>query len=184
MPTYYLDGYNVIYRCPELQILAEEDFEAARDTLVDRVARFAAVTGAAIKIVFDGRGRRAEPGEARGAPGLEIMYSPGHQSADALIERLVYNSRQRREIIVVSGDAGIRQLCTALGSFVMAPEHFLTMVRDKLRESGVALRREHERYRRMTVEDRLENGARDRLNELKGKLCPGKDPGRANGTGS
>lgn len=182
MPTYYLDGYNVIYRCPELQRLAAEDFEAARDTLADRVARYAAVTGAAIKIVFDGRGRRAEPGVAsRGAPGLEIVYSPGHLSADALIERLVYHSTDRREIVVVSGDAGIRQLCTALGSFVMAPDHFLTMVQDKLRESGIALRREHDRYRRLTVEDRLGDEARGKLGELKQKLGPGKEPGPGDG---
>lgn len=171
MNTYYIDGYNVIHFCPRLQPLADRDFEAARDTLIDRVSRYCAQTGEVARIVFDGRGRKPEPSAPfRGAPGLEVVYSPGHLSADTLIERFVYGSKNRREIVVVTGDQGIRQLCRGLGSFVMAPEHFLDMIQETLDRAGHALRVDAQRYCSSPLEDRLDDNARNRLNRLKRSL--------------
>ena len=106
---YYIDGYNVIHFCSQLRPLAEENFEAARDALVERVARFCAASGEVAKIVFDGRGHQAEPAPPfRGSPGMEVIYSPKSQSADAFIEREAYVAPRRGDVVVVTGDRGIR----------------------------------------------------------------------------
>lgn len=171
MPTYYIDGYNVIHQCPRLLRLTKTDFESARDSLIERVARFVGTTGDPSTIVFDGRGRNAEPHiPFRGPPGLEVIYSPGHLTADAVIERYVYSSSNRRDIVVVTGDRGIRDLCRGLGSLVMSPEHFLTIVEESLANSTAHLRTTFEKFSTNFLEDRLTNDARERLQRIKDSI--------------
>jgi predicted RNA-binding protein with PIN domain len=168
MPTFYIDGYNVIHQCPRLLRLSKSGFEAARDGLIERVARFVGTTGEPSTIVFDGRGRNAEPHTPfRGPPGLEVIYSPGHLTADAVIERHVYASSNRRDIVVVTGDHGIRDLCRGLGSLVMSPDHFLTIVEETLANSTAHLRTTFEKFSTNFLEDRLPDETREHLLRLK-----------------
>ncbi len=169
MPALYLiDGYNVIHHCPQLQRLTHSDFEASRDTLVERVSRFCTTTSEPVKIVFDGRGRTEQSQvQGRTAPGLEVVYSPGHLTADAVIERHVYAASNRREIVVVTGDRGIRDLCRGLGSLVMSPEHFLTIVDEALTRSTAQLRTTYERFSTNPLEDRLQDSGREHLKRIK-----------------
>jgi predicted RNA-binding protein with PIN domain len=168
---YLIDAFNVIYQCPQLKSLLGRDFEAARDALIERVSRYCGTTGEPAKVIFDGRGRRPEShAPHRGAPGLEVIYSPGHLTADAVIEREVYGTQNRREIIVVTGDRGIRDLCRGLGSLVMAPEHFLKMIDEVLTRSSAHLRTNYERFSTNLLEDRLTDQSRADLAKLKSRL--------------
>lgn len=182
--TYYIDGYNVVYRSPALhRFLAAEDFQAARQALVEKVGRLCAVDGSEATIVFDGQGRvvqLAPPDE--GPPGVEVIYSTDGQSADIVIERLVYLAADRNRIVVVTADREIREVCLALGALVMAPDNFLAAVhesRDGLAQILEQLRRAHPPHR---VEDHLDACAREHLDELRDKLpeqqvqAPAKQP--------
>src|SRR5690606_369734 len=99
---YYIDGYNVVHHAPTLVDLARHDLERARETLVDCVAHFCSLTGERARVVFDGVGSRPQPTRRPTAPGVEVIYAPAHKSADAYIERAVYKTADRREIIVVT----------------------------------------------------------------------------------
>jgi len=152
--AYYIDGYNVIYHSATLKPLALENFEIARDALIEKVGRFCVATGHHAKIVFDGRGRRGQaPASFEGAPNLEIMYTHGQQSADALIERTVYTAPTPRNIVVVSGDRGIQDLCRNLNALIIEPDNFLASIRET---DG--------------VENRLDGNAIDRLLKYKQDL--------------
>lgn len=169
--TYYIDGYNVIHHCARLKQLAQHHFEAARDELMERVARFCSATDHLGKIVFDGPDRNhALPELGAIAPRLEVAYSSRHKTADALIERWVYTAENRRNIVVVTADRGIRQLCQGLGALVMTPEHFLTEVRDVLSHAQTELHLAHHAQRRYTLEDRLDERALLRLAKIKENL--------------
>lgn len=128
MPTtFYIDGYNVIYRSKTLRPLAEEDFTRARETLIDRVAEICTALGRRAVLVFDGRSRHlpehAEHG--RGTSNLEVVYAPANKTADAVIERYVYQSSNKLDIVVVSGDRGLRDLCRNMGTLVIDADNFL-----------------------------------------------------------
>ena len=171
--TYYIDGYNIIHHCPQLRPLAHRDFEAARDALVDRVSRYCAVTGETASVVFDGRGRVTDlAAPLHASPGVDVIYSPAHQSADAYIERCVYESGDRLQIVVVSGDRGIRDLCRGLGTLTMTPRNFLGAVTDRLaRELETrSFRQSHHNIRRL--EDRLDHASHSHLHRLKRKFDP------------
>ena len=169
---YYIDGYNVIHHCPELQALAQADYEAARNRLLELAVQFRGATGARMSIVFDGRGDRPQTDASSAATaGVEILYSPGHQSADTVIERAVYAAEDRRRIVVVSGDRGLRELCRALGTLVMAPGHFLTEVQAAERELRTTAERLGQPGQAIgLMEDRLDAEALRRLLRLRKKL--------------
>src|SRR5215210_2141772 len=89
-PTLYLfDGYNVL-RAAGLE---------ERQELVDALASFVAVRGARGVVVFDGVGRD----ESYGA--LDVRFA---EHADALIERLAAEYRDRERVCLVSSDAAVR----------------------------------------------------------------------------
>ena len=168
---YYIDGYNVIHQCARLRPLAEESFEAARDALVERVAHYCAAVGVRIIIVFDGRGHAsdADPG-LPSAPGLSIVFSSRNQTADAFIEREIYAARDRRDIVVVSADRGIRDLCGGLGSLTMQPDNFLATIDMALSQARASLNASQSGYSRTPVEDRLDAKSVKRLKAIRKRL--------------
>ena len=89
-PTLYLfDGYNVLHAA------GMND----RDQLIDDLASFVALRGARGVVVFDGAG----PDGSFGA--LEVRFAP---HADALLERLAAENRERERVCLVSSDAALR----------------------------------------------------------------------------
>lgn len=89
-PTLYLfDGYNLLHAG------AFEDERA----LTDALASFVALRGARGVLVWDGAGPDADVGP------LAVRYAP---HADALLERLAAEHRDRERVCLVSSDAAVR----------------------------------------------------------------------------
>ena len=127
--VYYIDGYNLLHFHEPWEILAREDLAAARSKLIETVSRWRSRSGVEVRIVFDGQGRRAETSkEEGGEKGLTVTFASRHASADALIERGVYESVGRGPVIVVSGDHGVTDLCGGMGALCMSPKQFLSVV--------------------------------------------------------
>lgn len=128
MPTtFYIDGYNVIYRSKDLRPMAERDFGQAREALIERVAAICTAMGRRAVLVFDGRSRHL-PERAHhdtGAAGLEVLYAPANTTADAVIERFIYQATNKLDLVVVSGDRGLRDLCRNMGALVIDADNFL-----------------------------------------------------------
>jgi uncharacterized protein len=168
---YYIDGYNVIHFSSRLRALLDRDFEAARDTLLDWVARFCSDSGKHVRVVFDGRGLL--PGlqpSAPATPGLEVIYSADGQTADAYIERQVFESRGRKDIVVATADHGLRDLCRGMGAFTMTPDNFLATIRESLEQSRSELRHIHHDARSPRMEDHLDEETINKLRDLKERL--------------
>jgi predicted RNA-binding protein with PIN domain len=86
---YLFDGYNILHA---------GSFRD-REELIDRLASFVATRGARGVVVFDGVGDETAYGE------LSVRFA---SDADALLERLAAENREREEVTVVSSDAAIR----------------------------------------------------------------------------
>lgn len=169
---YYIDGYNVLHHSSLLRPLAQEDFEAAREALIDKVAQFCVATGKKVTLVFDGRGKHQPErvSHHRGMQNLELLYSPTTLSADAVIERRIYKETAKLETVVVSNDRGLRDLCRNMGAMTMDADNFLEATRETKREATE--RYETPRGETMTahLEERLSGDALARLKALKEKL--------------
>lgn len=169
---YYIDGYNLLHKSAALRPLAQEDFEAAREGLIDQVAHFCMATGHQVTIVFDGLSRH-EPEHVdhyRNVPGLKVLYAPKNRSADAVIERLVYGEPRRIEVVVVSTDRGLRDICTGMGALVMDADNFLTVAGDARREMDHNLQHRRKQTPEASIEERLDPGTVEALMKLRKKL--------------
>ncbi len=169
--TYYIDGYNLLHSSARLAKLAGADFEAARNGLVDEVARFCIATGEEVRLIFDGRGKRTGHVPATpGVSGLKVTFTPHDRTADAVIERAVYQASHRGRVVVVTGDRGIRDLCVGLGALVMSPEHFFSTAHAVYQETSAPTLAQQSVQTMGCVEDRLDEVARDRLAALRMRL--------------
>ena len=137
-PTLYLfDGFNLLHA---------GDYEDVRQ-LTDDLASFVAVRGALGVVVFDG------VGDDRTLGALEVRYAP---HADALLERLASENRDRERVCLVSSDMAV------IGTSGQEVAHLSsrTFVRDlepaKHSDSG-----------RSQLGDRVDPGIRERLERLR-----------------
>ncbi len=169
--TYLVDGYNVLHREPRFRGLLRHDLETARDALAEHVAAFCMASHDSVKLVFDGQGRQPETLTAPGAdPRFEIIYSPGKHTADTVIERLVYTAPKRSNVVVVTSDNGLRGLCRGLGAFSMAPESFLTTVREARNRAASFQEQRQHKGSLSELEDRLDPSALRALRNLRKRL--------------
>jgi predicted RNA-binding protein with PIN domain len=168
---YFIDGYNVLHRSTSLRQSAREDFESGRERLIDRVAQYCASTGIRATIVFDGQGPREErDSNVRGVLGLDVVYAAASKSADAIIERTVYQLPNRRSAVVVSGDRGITDLCIGLGALAMTPDAFLATIADETSRVRAKVERDRPDSQMARMEDSLDDAARARLEDLRRRL--------------
>ncbi len=99
-----VDGYNMIGAWKELRILRDENFEDARDRLVELMAEYKAVKGWRVIVVFD----------AHLVPGteqlymqheVEVIYTRKNETADERIEKLSNELKGRKvQIHVATSD--------------------------------------------------------------------------------
>lgn len=170
---YYIDGYNVLHKSSLLRPMLDVSFESAREALIDKVALFAATTDHPVTVVFDGRratyGERVDHGRA--VRRYDVVYTRGDLSADAWIERMVFNSPNRRDIVVVSGDRAIRNQCRGMGAMVMDADNFLKTVGGMRQEIDRAMEHRKEHTASMSsIEDRLGGDSLSALEALRKKL--------------
>lgn len=137
-PTLYLfDGYNVL-RAAGLE---------ERQELVDSLASFVAVRGARGVVVFDGVG----PDERYGA--LEVRFA---SHADALLERLAAEHRDRERVCLVSSDVAVRGTSGQAVAKISSREFASTLESVEHREDSPS-----------RVGDRVDAETRERLERLR-----------------
>jgi predicted RNA-binding protein with PIN domain len=168
--TYFIDGYNVLHTARTLRPLLDTDFEAAREALIERIALIC-LGGARAVLVFDGqsKARAQHAPHGRPAPGLEVVYAPAHHSADTVIERMVYQEKNRLEVCVVSNDRGLRDLCRGLGALTMEADAFLESGREQRRELKHRLGQSRKDAPAF-IEDALDADALAALKQLRDRL--------------
>ena len=137
-PTLYLfDGYNVLHAA------RLED----RRELVDLLAGFVAVKGARGVVVFDGVGSDEQHGA------LEVRFAT---NADAMLERLAAEHRDRERVCLVSSDVAVRGTSGQAVAKISSREFASTL-------EAV----EHREDKPSRVADRVDEETRARLEKLR-----------------
>lgn len=139
-PTLYLfDGYNVLHASG----IGE------RRELVDMLASFVALKGARGVVVFDGSGVDERFGS------LEVRFAP---HADAVLERLAAEHRQRERVCLVSSDAAVRGTSGQEVGKISSREFASTLAHVDVRASSEQPSR---------VGDRLDEETRAKLEQMR-----------------
>jgi predicted RNA-binding protein with PIN domain len=123
-----VDGHSVIFAWPELRKLHARRSSLAREALVKQLRDYQDWTGVHVVVVFDGKGKKVEatcdPAE------VQVFYSRGGQSADAIIERLSSKYARQYELVVATSDSMEAETVRACGAEVISPEGLRGLLAD------------------------------------------------------
>ena len=115
-----VDGHSVIFAWPELRKLHARRSALARDALAKELRDYQDWTGVNVVVVFDGRGKHVS--EISDPHEIQIFYARRGQTADAIIERLVFKYAERFDVKVATSDYLERQTVTGCGATCISPE--------------------------------------------------------------
>jgi len=104
-----VDGYNVIFAWPELDALAKDSLDAARNKLMDILSNYQPIRKSKIMLVFDayrveGRGESIETYH-----NIDVVFTAEAQTADHYIEKFAHANKKKYRITVATSD-GLQQI--------------------------------------------------------------------------
>jgi predicted RNA-binding protein with PIN domain len=115
---YIIDGNNLIGKIASIWILQQKDKQAAREQLTFIVDRFFGQKKFEVTLHFDGY-----KNDAINSQNLRIQYS-GSRTADELIKKEIMNSKNSREICLVSSDNNLIEFARVCECMVENSENF------------------------------------------------------------
>ena len=122
-----VDGNNVMGQ----RVGWHRDKPAARERLIDEVAKLARSREEPHILVFDA-GSETAAAESRSGSPLAIRYARRGSTADELILELVYHHSGLSEVSVVTSDRALARQVQALGANVMRSGAFRRMLEQQL----------------------------------------------------
>lgn len=120
-----IDGYNLLYETDRARKKSASD----RARMLSRLAEFAAAGERVVTVVLDGHGDAAELNSYKSAR-FEAIYSQ-KVTADACIERTLFERPNRSKVTVVTADRAITDVARGMGGRVMKPVEFLRLLKDE-----------------------------------------------------
>ena len=126
-----VDGYNVLRSGIRYRALrdnadyTDDAFNKSREALISDVIAFMGHDYNDGIIVFDGGGNQYSEGKEQRVGCVRIVFSPAGSSADATIEKLAHDARERGvEVMVVTSDATIQDTVFGGGVDRMSSDGF------------------------------------------------------------
>ncbi len=122
--TLIVDGYNVIFAWSDLNDLAKNDLEAAREKLMHLLANYAAYTRCDVVLVFDAYKVPGGKGEKFDYHRVHVAYTKENETGDAYIERLTSQIGKNERVRVVTSDGLIQLTAVRVGVMRMSAREF------------------------------------------------------------
>ena len=132
-----IDGYNLLHSFPAA---TPRRPKLSREDLCKALADFASSVNHPVILVFDGKGNPAEFSHYS-TKHLSILYSQS-VTADAYIERYLFEHKGRCSFTVVTKDRAITNHARGCGARVLSPSIFMETLSAACRESGDVLFKE------------------------------------------
>ena len=99
-----VDGYNFIFKYHKARKISNEKLSYIRDKLIHELVQYRNYTSTNIIVVFDGRNIENIEGIKQNIDKIRVIYSGSGGTADAAIEKLIYNKKGYDRIFVVTSD--------------------------------------------------------------------------------
>ncbi len=123
-----IDGYNVIYAWDNLRELADFSLEKARETLMDLLSNYVAYTKCEVVLVFDAYRVKEGVGSDFVHDNYRVVYTREDQTADAYIEKLMFELGPDYDVRVVTGDRLVQFSAVHAGILRVTAAEFLAEV--------------------------------------------------------
>lgn len=129
MKTIFVDGYNVINSWPDLKQKKDFSFEAARQTLIDKLHNYGVFKACKIILVFDAHkviGSLEKKEDIN--KNISVIFTKDGETADGYIEKRVNSLGRKHEIVVVTSDSLEQQVVFQRGAVRMSSLEFYNEV--------------------------------------------------------
>lgn len=104
-----VDGYNIIFAWPELQVIADENMDGARTKLLDIMSNYQGIRKCKIIVVFDAYRVQEHREEIIEYHNIHMVYTREAQTADQFIEKFAHDNNNKYNIVVATSD-GLQQI--------------------------------------------------------------------------
>lgn len=109
-PDYLLvDGYNIIFAWEDLKKIADDNLDAARGELINRMCNYQGYDRSELILVFDAYRVKGKHREVEKYCNINIVYTKESETADSYIERVTHELSKNHRVRVATSD-GIEQM--------------------------------------------------------------------------
>lgn len=150
-----VDGYNVIFAWEELNNLARENIDSARDKLLDILSDYHGTRPGHLIVVFDAYRVKGHDTEIFDFHNIHVVYTKEAETADAYIEKFTHENGQKYDITVATSDHMEQIIITGQGCQLISArelEKEVSRVKMEIRE-----RMEKQVRERNTIGDLLKD---------------------------
>lgn len=113
-----IDGYNVIFAWDELNELAKENIDSAKDKLIYYISDYCGIINEEVIVVFDGYKVKGNKGSHEIKDNIIVVHTKEGETADNYIEKYVNNNAKNYRIYVYSSDGMIQQISRGIGAYI------------------------------------------------------------------
>ena len=113
-----IDGYNVMHALPVEKEWPGKASKDRRAFFIERVCAYLGRRSHRATLVFDGTRGGEDMGGHETHGGLEVLYSRRGEEADDIIKRMLEESGNPRDVLVVSSDKGVSGFVRSMGASV------------------------------------------------------------------
>lgn len=124
-----VDGYNVIFAWDDLKIIAAENIEAARGTLINILCNYQGYKKCSLILVFDAYKVKGGAGEVERVGGITVVYTKEAETADTYIEKASHKLAKNNRVRVVTSDGMEQLIILGSGALRVSSRAFLQEVR-------------------------------------------------------
>lgn len=140
-----VDGYNIIFSWDDLNALAKDNMDAARQSLMDTLCNYQAYRHCELILVFDAYRVPGQAGIIDSYHNIHVVYTKEAETADMFIEKVSYEISGRRNVRVATSD-GIEQIIIlAHGAQRISARAFRDEVEQVNRQITDAIRRQNQK---------------------------------------
>ena len=139
-----VDGYNIIFAWEDLNRLAKESLDDAREALLNALSNYQGIKECHVTVVFDAYKVPGGMGNEENRGGLEVVYTKEGETADMYIERVSYELARKYRVKVATSD-GLEQIMilghgaqrVSAGDLRWELDQVNAQIRDFLREQQI-----------------------------------------------
>ncbi len=104
-----VDGYNIIFAWDDLQKLAQQNIDAARDKLIDLLCAYQGFRNCTLILVFDAYKVKGGVGAVQKVHNIYVVYTKEAETADQYIEKTAHEIGHKYDVTVATSD-GLEQV--------------------------------------------------------------------------
>ena len=167
MKTIFVDGYNVVNSWPDLKQRKDFSFEAARQTLIDKLHNYGVFKACKIVLVFDAHkvmGNLEKKEEVN--KNISVIFTKDGETADNYIEKQVNSLGRKHEIVVVTSDSLEQQTIFQRGAVRMSSLEFYNEV-VKVEKSIKIKSDKNKSINRKSISDNIDEDTAKILEEIR-----------------